>query len=136
MRTRRRRGAAAKAANAPFALITRTAALNLLAGLALGLALGLFYTWVISPVQYTDTAPDSLRADYKNDYVLMAARSYAADGRLDLARQRLVPLKLADPGKYTADLTAGEIKRGAALEDLRALAGLAGARGAAPPALP
>ncbi len=136
MRTQRRRGAAARAANAPFALISRTATFNLLAGLVLGLALALFYTWVISPVQYTDTAPDSLRADYKNDYVVMIARSYATDNNLALARERLTPLKLDNPGQYTADLTADEVKRGAPLADLRALAALATALGAAPPALP
>lgn len=136
MRTRRRRGAAAKAVDAPFAFISRTAALNLLAGLVLGAALGLFYAWVLSPVQYTDTSPETLRSDYKGDYVLMTARAFAVDGSLDLANQRLAPLKLSNPGRYTADLTAQAIRRGAPLDDLRALAALTSALGAAPPALP
>jgi hypothetical protein len=136
MRTRRRRGAAAKAVDAPFAFLSRTAVFNLLAGRALGAALGLFYSWVLSPAQYTDTFPETLRADYKSDYVLMTARAFAADGSLDLANQRLAPLKLSNPGRYTADLTAQAIKRGAPLEDLRALAALASALGVAPPALP
>jgi len=136
MRTQRRRGAAARAANAPFALISRTAVFNILAGLVLGMALALFYTWVISPVQYTDTGPDSLRADYKTDYVVMIARAYNADTNLDLARQRLAPLKLDNPGQFTAELTVSEIKRGAPLDDLRALATLTTALGGIPPALP
>jgi hypothetical protein len=136
MRTQRRRGAAARAANAPFALISRTAVFNLLAGLVLGLALALFYTWVISPVQYTDTGPDSLRADYKNDYVVMVARAYVADGNLDAAKQRLAPLKLDNPGDYAARLTASEIQTGAPLDDLRALSALSTALGGLPPALP
>jgi hypothetical protein len=137
MRTQRRRGAAAaKATNAPFALITRTAFFNLIAGLILGLALALFYTWVINPVQYTDTAPDSLRVDYKNDYVLMIARSYSINPDLDQARQRLALLNLANPGQYTADLTATAIQQAAPLADLRALSALATALGANPPPLP
>ncbi len=132
MRTRRRRGAA----NAPFALITRTAAFNLLGGLLLGIALGLIYTWGIDPVEYTDTAPPSLRADYKNDYVVMIAQAYAAEGDLELARDRLAPLNLSDPGQYAADLARDQIRQGAPLDDLRALASLAAALGAAPPPLP
>jgi hypothetical protein len=137
MRTTRRRGAAAaKASNAPFALISRTALFNLLAGLVLGIALGLFYTWVISPVEYTDTGPDSLRADYKNDYVIMIARTYLADGDLDSARSRLAPLNLSNPGQFTADLTTTQIQTGAAPDDLRALSALTIALGAIPPPLP
>ncbi len=30
-----------------------------------GLALGVIYGWVINPVQYVDTPPSNLRADYK-----------------------------------------------------------------------
>ena len=137
MRTTRRRGAAAaKATNAPFALITRTAIFNLLTGLSLGLALGLFYSWVIAPTEYTDTAPDSLRADFKNDYVIMIARTYLADGNLDSARSRLAPLNLSNPGQFAADLTATLIQSGAPPDDLRALSALTIALGAIPPPLP
>ena len=132
MRARQRRGAA----NAPFPFITRTAILNIAVGLLIGLALGLFYTWVVNPVQYVDTAPDSLRADHKNDYALMIAQAYAADNDLDLARVRLAALKLDDPGAYLANLTAAEIQRGAPLDDLRALSALTVALGATPPPLP
>ena len=36
-----------------------------------GAGLGLLYGWVINPVDYVDTTPDTLRIDYKTDYVLM-----------------------------------------------------------------
>ncbi len=132
MRTRRRTGRH----SAPFALMTRTAAINLLVGAALGFLLGLFYTWAINPVRYVDTAPASLRADHKADYALMIARAYAADSNLDLARARLDGLELEDPGGYVAGLAADQIQRGAPLDDLRALAALASALGAAAPPLP
>src|SRR5262245_21107464 len=110
MRTRRRRGAA----DAPFALMTRTAAFNLLGGILIGVALGLFYTWGVDPVKYTDTPPDSLSAEYKNDYVIMIAQAYTLDHDFDLALTRLATLQLSDPGQYVADLARAEIQRGAA----------------------
>ena len=40
-----------------------------LLALLIGIALGLVYGWIISPVEYVDTTPDTLRADYRADYV-------------------------------------------------------------------
>jgi hypothetical protein len=61
----------------------------------LGIAAGLVYGWVIDPVEYTDTPPESLRADFKADYVLMVAEIYAAEGDIEAARQRLAYLGAA-----------------------------------------
>ncbi len=116
--------------------MTRTAALNFIAGIVIGVALGLLYSWQVDPVKYTDTAPDSLHADHKTDYVVMIAQAYVADGNLELARTRLATLNLSNPGQYVANLTTFEIQRGAPLDDLRALSALAAALGAAPPPLP
>ncbi len=75
----------------------------ILLGVIIGVALGVFYGRVISPVSYTDTAPSALRADYKDQYLILIAASYTADGDLDHARQRLAQLGLADPaGAVTA----------------------------------
>jgi hypothetical protein len=60
--------------------------------IAAGIGLGLLVGWVIAPVKYVDTTPDSLRADYKADYVLMVAETYQADGNLGQATQRLALL--------------------------------------------
>lgn len=65
---------------------------RLIAGLVIGLAVGLIYGWVLRPVEYVDTAPDTLREDYRTDYVLMVAEAYAGDGDLDLAQIRLAAL--------------------------------------------
>ena len=116
--------------------MTRTAFFNLLGGVIIGLAAGLFYTWVINPVKYTDVSPDTLRADYKTDYVVMIARAYAADSDLDLARARLATLSLANPGQFVADTATRQIAAGAPLDDLRALNALATALGAVAPSLP
>ena len=44
-----------------------------------GAGLGLLYGWVINPVDYVDTAPDTLRIDYKTDFVLMVAEAYQGE---------------------------------------------------------
>jgi hypothetical protein len=77
--------------------------------LILGIALGLLYGWVLSPVQYVDTTPDSLRSDYRADYVLSVAEAYQSDQDADLAARRLAILGSQTPG----DLA------GQALEDAR-----------------
>ncbi len=44
-------------------------------GLVLGVWLGLWYGWRVSPVRYVSTTPDLLRQDYRDDYVLMVAEA-------------------------------------------------------------
>ena len=65
---------------------------RLLIGLFIGLLLGVLYGWIVRPVEYIDTAPDSLRADYSSEYVLMVSEAYSADSDLELARVRLAAL--------------------------------------------
>jgi hypothetical protein len=63
--------------------------IRFLIAILVGAALGLAYGWMISPVQYVDTSPDTLRIDYKTDYVLMAAEAYENEKDLALALRRL-----------------------------------------------
>jgi len=58
------------------------------AGLVLGLFLGILYGWVISPVQWTDAAVDHLRADLQEEYLRMAIDSYAFNPEPTLAKKR------------------------------------------------
>jgi hypothetical protein len=62
-----------------------------------GIGIGLLFGWVILPAQYTDTTPDTLRVDFRTDYVLMVAESYSRDGDLPEAMRRLVFLEEALP---------------------------------------
>ena len=112
--------------------MTRTALLNLIFGLAIGAALGLVYTWKIDPVKYTDVAPDSLRADYRSDYVLMIAQAYAADSDLDLARARLATLNAPDPIQLVANIVAQQTAAGTPPGDVNALNALAAALNTSP----
>ncbi len=57
-----------------------------LAGLLVGIAVGIFYAWMINPVVLTDVDPVDLREDWKELWVLMAADSYALRQNPELAR--------------------------------------------------
>src|SRR5260221_13035636 len=107
-------------------------ALQVLAGLAVGLGLALLYTWVISPVQYVDTAPNSLRADYRTTYAQLAARAYAVDGDLGRARTRLALLGLTDPDRTVTALIQAQASSDIA--SAHSLSALASALQGTPPA--
>jgi hypothetical protein len=76
--------------------------IKFLLAIALGVALGLIYGWLISPVEYVDTTPETLRADYRADYVLMVAEVYHKEGDLDLAARRLAVLGSRSPVQIAA----------------------------------
>jgi hypothetical protein len=71
--------------------------------IALGVGLGLFYGWMVNPVRYVNTAGESLRSDYKTDYILMVAEIYAFDGALDQAARRLSLLGSQPPAQVVAE---------------------------------
>jgi len=73
--------------------------------LAIGLIAGVFYAWRIDPVKYVDSSPDTLRQDYKADYVLMVAEVYQMEGDLDLAVRRLALLGATSPLELVAQAT-------------------------------
>ncbi len=63
--------------------------LFILLALLAGIGMGLAYGWVIDPVDFFDLTPDTLRADYKADYVLMTAEAYHSEQDSGLAARRL-----------------------------------------------
>ena len=69
----------------------------------LGAVAGLFYGWVVNPVEYVDIAPESLRTDYKTDYVLMVAEAYQVDDDPGLAVRRLALLGSSTPSDIVAN---------------------------------
>jgi hypothetical protein len=70
--------------------------LLLLSGTVIGVLLGAWYGWSVSPVTYTEISPGQLRAEYQADYVLMVAETYAAEHDLGQAAVRLSRLGQAD----------------------------------------
>jgi len=99
--------------------------LRFLIGLALGVVLGLGYAWRIQPVAYYDTAPDSLRQDYRVDYVLMVAQSYQAEGDLRLSLLRLAALGPRPPAEIVEEAIGFAEANGFGQVDRQALRQLA-----------
>lgn len=99
-------------------------------GIAAGLALGLTIGW-LWPVQYTNTAPDVLRRDYHDDYILMVAASYQVEGDLESARERLALLDADDPAAPVVELAGRLVEMGGGGDDVARLAQLAWALKAA-----
>lgn len=65
--------------------------------IALGALLGSFYTQQINPIEIVDAPPDTLRVDYKSDYVLMVAEVFAAEKDPASAARRLAQLGSEEP---------------------------------------
>lgn len=101
----------------------------LLFGLAVGLGLGLLISWVIAPVTYTDTAPISLQAQFKDQYRLMIARAYQANGDLGRAESRLALLGDPDPGAALIEQADRSLTNGDAADSASVLLTLAEALG-------
>jgi hypothetical protein len=70
--------------------------LFVVAGIVVGLLVGLFVTWQVWPVQYYDTDPVDLRQEHKDDYVVMIAAAYDQDDDLESATARLDELGFED----------------------------------------
>jgi len=68
----------------------------------LGIALGLAYGWLISPVEYTNVTPELLRSDFRTDYVLMVAEAYSVEQDPELSSERLAILGSEQPATLAA----------------------------------
>jgi hypothetical protein len=64
----------------------------LITALIIGVTTGLFIAWVVSPVEYIDTEPAALRADFKDEYRALIAAAFSANGDLVRAQHRLALL--------------------------------------------
>ena len=67
------------------------------ASFVLALIAGLYYGWVINPVEGLQSSTDVLREDYFSDYVLMVAEIFQSEQNSELAILRLDFLKSENP---------------------------------------
>ena len=91
----------------------------------IGVALGLVYGWVISPVKYLDTTPSTLRYDYRTDYVLMIAEIFDSNQDADQAVRQLAQLSSDPPVEIVIQSLAYGSQLGYASEDLVLIQNLA-----------
>lgn len=91
----------------------------------IGLAIGLIYGWIISPVEYLDTTPSTLRYDYRTDYVLMIAEIFDSSKDADQAVKQLAQLSSDPPVEIVIQSLAYGTQIGYAPEDLILIQNLA-----------
>jgi hypothetical protein len=103
----------------------KRAALQIVLALLAGLGLGLAYAWFLSPVEYVDAHPAILRADFKEQYRLVIAASYAATLDLPRARARLELLGDTDPAAALTAQAQRMVASGETVENVQPLVRLA-----------
>ena len=103
--------------------------------IAIGVVAGLVFGWVVEPRRFAESAPDTLRADYKADYVLMVAEVYQKDRDLTLAVSRLALLGSNLPLRSVQEAIITGSELGYTRQDLQLLGKLSQALGS-PPASP
>ncbi|MCB9110699.1 MAG: hypothetical protein H6634_05580 [Anaerolineales bacterium] len=105
--------------------LVRNSAFHFILALLIGFGAGLAYSWLISPVSYVDATPALLRADFKDQYRIAIAASYASNQDLPRAQARLNLLGDADPISALSAQAQRMLAEGEAFENARPLAQLA-----------
>ena len=80
--------------------------------------MGILYGWIIHPVEFSQTQPANLRADFKADYVLMVAESYHQDNDLALAGNWLKSLGKKSTFVVTQDAVKTAQELGYSVDDV------------------
>ncbi|HNS37317.1 MAG TPA: hypothetical protein PK454_10845 [Anaerolineaceae bacterium] len=96
-----------------------------LVSIGLGIALGLLYGWVLRPVPYQDVPMDTLRQDFRTDYILMVAQAYTLDHDAALALRRLSSVDTAPGVRLVQETIIAAQQMGYARPDIETLAALA-----------
>lgn len=86
-----------------------------------GAGLGLYYGRVISPVEYIDTIPSTLRADYKADYTLMVAETFYSEQDTEAAARHLALLGSESPALIASTALEFARQNGYAPADIQLL---------------
>lgn len=98
-----------------------------------GIALGLVYGWFFRPGNTSNTPLDSLRIDYKTDYVLMVAEAFSLDHDSILAANRLELLGNEPPAVLVEESLEFAQKVGYKEPDIQRIQALLGELGIAAP---
>lgn len=96
-----------------------------LLAILIGTALGVLIGWQIAPLSGNGARPNTLRQDYKTDFVLMVAEIYHEEGDLPVAMTRLDTLSDRSPAETTQVAIAYAQEAGYDPEDLALMMALA-----------
>lgn len=91
-----------------------------------GIAAALYLGWVVLPAQNIEASPETLRQDYKTDYVLMVAESYREQRDIDLAVERIGELGDRPPAAMVAEAVLYARNNGWPEADLAVMEALGG----------
>jgi hypothetical protein len=97
--------------------------LSVLFGIVVGVGAGLFVGWN-QPVQLLNSPANLLAQRYKDDYVVMVAAGYLADGDLGGALERLRLLGVTNIPAYVQEVAERYISNSQAVDDIRYLVAL------------
>ena len=100
---------------------------HMLIGMILGIGLGLLYSWVISPVSYSDTPPALLRSGFKDQFRAVIAAAYLSTGDIGRAQVRLALLGDPDPAQSLTMQAQKTLAEGGSPDIVQALGLLAAA---------
>jgi hypothetical protein len=95
--------------------------ISLIVGLGVGLGIGLYLGWIQLPVQFVDSPAASLGQRYKDEYTVMVAAGYLADGDLGGAVDRLRILGVGNIPAYVQEITERYISNSRNVDDIRYL---------------
>jgi hypothetical protein len=98
----------------------------LITGVLVGLALGLIYAWLLNPVEYIDTSPQSLGDEVKSRYRILVALAYQENGDVGRAQARLALLHDNDSQGVLEAQAQQVVANNGSPQEAGALAGLAG----------
>ena len=68
-----------------------------------GIGAGLAYGWYVDPVEFFNLTPDTLKADYRTDYVLMVAEAHRFEQDPGIAAQRLAIFGSKSPSTIASE---------------------------------
>ena len=94
---------------------------------AVGLGIGLTLAWLVWPVANYESDPSALKAEYKEDYLILIGQAFTADWDVERARARLE--SLGEDDQAVADLAGRYIAEGRDVSGITGLATLAYALG-------
>lgn len=103
--------------------------LSFIVALVIGALIGLYLGYVQFPVKYTDSSADRLAQRFKDDYTVMIANGYLADGDLTGALERTRVLGVENVPVYIQETTERYITNSSRVEDIRALVALSAGLG-------
>lgn len=102
----------------------------LIVAVAVGLAAGLVYAWVLDPIEIRDSMPKTLGSRDRLAYLALIGDLYAREGDLSQAKARLAELDVRAEGTALAAMIEQYLEEGGQPEEVRNLSHLAEALGA------